>query len=135
MAIGIAFGILQNASDILFAGCMLLAGFSTILLFKWWRAEDLDPKFKILLLLLIAQVLLLGVSLNVNVWNQKPIELSTQCMNYKLLTDPIFSKADSGPWINQNFAPPGCVQRCPQYQGIDWYAIPPTCRPLVNQTK
>ena len=84
VAIAIAFGILDNTTNLLLAAVMLIAAASAILLFKWWRDEDLDPKFRILLLLLIIQVLLVGVTINVSVW----VSTSRQFRN--LLVDPTF---------------------------------------------
>merc|ERR1712000_705893 len=70
VGIGLGFGIKENFTN------MVLAAVSSIILFRWWRAEDLDPKFRLLLLLLVIQTLLIGVSLNLNIWVKRCNKLS-----------------------------------------------------------
>jgi hypothetical protein len=92
VAVGLAFGFIQNVTNILLAGSVVIGSIAAILMFKWWRAQDLDPKFRILLLLLIAQVLLIGVAINVNVWIDRcPPKPADQC--YKL-NKPIWVKTN-----------------------------------------
>ena len=65
---------------------MLVAAVSSIILFRWWRAEDLDPKFRLLLLLLVIQTLLIGVALNINIWIKRcnKLSLSDECKSLSL---------------------------------------------------
>ncbi len=120
-AIGIAFGIIQNITNLLLAAAMVIGCVSAIMLFKWWRAQDLDPKFRVLLLLLIAQVLLLGVALNVNIWVDRcPAKPADACTAQKLPIYVATNVSTGNPRVN-------CFAYCASGYGYDFTAPNPQC--------
>lgn len=138
VGLGVAYGILSNFTNILLAASVILTATSSILLFRWWRAEDLDPKFRILLLLLVANLLLIGVAIMVNVFvNRNPPTMADICAyQQKQYQSPIFaaSKATTIAPL-PGYAPAGCFSQCPTGSGIDWSGAVPACRVFVNTTQ
>ncbi len=122
---GQAFGVIQNPANFLLAGSVVLGSVSAILMFRWWRAEDLDPKFRVLLLLLIANVVLIGVALNVNVWpNHCPRSWADDCVSYDPALNPNPPKNVASSLFYKQ-----CLVQCPPGQGYDFAAIgQPTCQ-------
>lgn len=51
-------------------------------MWRWWRAEDLDPKFRILLVLLVVQLLVSGVAMHVYVFPNRtpPLSVADSCV-------------------------------------------------------
>jgi len=44
-----------------------------VILGKWYRAGDLDPKFKYLIIFVVATVVLTAIAVNVYVWEPQPV--------------------------------------------------------------
>jgi hypothetical protein len=123
-----AFGVISNPANFLLAGCVVLGSVAAILMFRWWRAEDLDPKFRILLLLLIANVVLVGVAVNVNVWsNHCPQSWADKCVDFnpKTVLPPYPRQVASSLFYNM------CLPMCNQGQGYD-FNVPPGSTPICR---
>lgn len=120
---------------------MIIAAVSAIMLFRWYRAEDLDPKFRILLLLLVIQTLLVGISINVNIWpNRDPLSKADKCIDGAWSTfgsnKPIYVSSLSSFGTQQpNAPPPGCYAQCRAGTGFDFSNVGLGCRAFVNNTK
>lgn len=52
-------GIISSFGNLLLAASMAVCFTAAFLLWRWMRSEDLDPKFKIILALLVLQVVLM----------------------------------------------------------------------------
>ena len=139
---------------------MVVAAVSSIILFRWWRAEDLDPKFRLLLLLLVIQTLLIGVSLNLNIWVKRCNKLSLSdecktcygedatavshfCLLLGLTQDwsqfgikkPMYVKSLATGQRLPGSPPPGCFNQCIQGYAHNFYASQPQfCYQLTNST-
>ena len=90
--------------------------------------KDLDPKFRILLFLLVIQVMLAGATINVYVWNVHtvpPTPAEACIYNDPYMQKPIFAAAFGGM----------CVSDCsvtygPNY-GHDWTKTGAPCRQFI----
>merc|ERR1712000_207096 len=141
VGIGLGFGIKENFTNILLAACMVVAAVSSIILFRWWRAEDLDPKFRLLLLLLVIQTLLIGVSLNLNIWVKRcnKLSLSDECLTQDWsqfgIKKPMYVKSLATGQRLPGSPPPGCFNQCNQGYAHNFYASQPQfCYQLTNST-
>jgi len=111
VAIGIAFGIKKDIGNILLAVSMIVATIATMMLWRGWRNEDLDPKFRILIFLMVANILFMGITMNVYVWPKR----ETPCLNpcpqskYPNLINPMW-------WYIPGNKTGVCVEQCPALQ-------------------
>jgi len=71
LIVAIIFGI-QEKEHFVIAVAMLLSYVVLIILFKWYRAGDLEPKFKYLIALVVVSVLVTAIAVNVYVWKKPP---------------------------------------------------------------
>jgi len=62
----------HNYSHFVFAAAVLLLFVNVALLFLWWNAGDLDPKFNYLMLLLVVTVIFVAMVANVYIWPDPP---------------------------------------------------------------
>lgn len=88
---------------------------------------------RILLLLLIANVLLIGVAINVSVWvNRCPLTASDECLQLNIPIAQRNNASVSARW------PKTCFAQCPQGWGWDFSEVsdtaPLTCQKFCNST-
>ncbi|KAI8994387.1 hypothetical protein BC832DRAFT_592360 [Gaertneriomyces semiglobifer] len=68
----------------LFLGvCLAAFTFTTVQLIRWYRLGDLDPKFKLLILISLASLILLCIVSNVYFWSDRGVDISACTGLYK----------------------------------------------------
>lgn len=74
--IGVVFGILRgHIQHVLFGALIVVLGAIPYLLYRWYRNDDLDPKFKWLTIWAFITLWFAGVIVNLYVWTDKPYVL------------------------------------------------------------
>eukprot|EP01088_Endostelium_zonatum_P017335 TRINITY_DN505_c0_g1_i1.p1 TRINITY_DN505_c0_g1~~TRINITY_DN505_c0_g1_i1.p1 ORF type:complete len:194 (+),score=18.03 TRINITY_DN505_c0_g1_i1:66-647(+) len=87
---GIVIGILHHVyQDIMVVGNMLLLVLVLIIIFRWYREGNEDPKYKWIIIALVVVIFTIGISINALVWGLKPCEIEEQpiCPNGIYFTD------------------------------------------------
>eukprot|EP01119_Soliformovum_irregulare_P009081 TRINITY_DN22210_c0_g1_i1.p1 TRINITY_DN22210_c0_g1~~TRINITY_DN22210_c0_g1_i1.p1 ORF type:complete len:187 (+),score=38.61 TRINITY_DN22210_c0_g1_i1:57-563(+) len=72
--IAIVYGVTDKEAEHFVPAVALIIVYAVlVVLTKWYRGGDMDPKMKWILVVLLIGVILLGVTVNVYVWKKKPV--------------------------------------------------------------
>jgi len=103
--IGLVFGFKDDRGHLVLTFTLCMTYATMVVLFRWFRNGELDPKVKYVIWMMVAVLLMMGISLNIYVWSPPPYcDPQPSCAGlYRTSDDMCFPNA------NDCFTPYTCL--------------------------